>query len=333
MKFLLRLPVLVIISVVIVAGSLLIGPAENISAAAVIRWFWEMMTGTTGGEHDLISVIILDVRLPRILLTFLIGSALALSGNTLQSVFRNPLVDPYILGISSGAAFGAALALATAFLPVQLSAFIFGSAAVFMSYWFARMNKIISTVALILAGIVVSGIFTALLTIVQFLSDPFKLQTIVHWIMGNLHTASWSKLHSAFLPIFIGMTVLYLWRWRLNVLALGDDEALTAGINPRRERMIVLGAATLATSAAVAVAGIIGFYGLLIPHMVRMMAGADNRRTSAINIAAGGSFLVLIDDLSRSLTAFEIPIGVFTMLLGTPFFILLMKKTRIGWQE
>ena len=284
-------------------------------------------------NRELIRSVIFDVRLPRILLTFLVGGALSVSGCGLQAVFRNPLTDPYILGLSSGAAFGAAIALAFTFIPVQVSAFIFGAIAVAMSYFMARKNKSVSIVSLILAGIIVSGIFTALLTIVQFLNDPFKLQTIVHWTMGNLHNANWTKLKSAAIPIILGISVLLLFRWRINVIAMGDDEAQSAGLNPDREKIIILIAATLASSSAVAVAGIIGLYGLIVPHMVRMMAGPDNRRSMPLNLLFGGMFLLIIDDFSRTVSSFEIPIGVFTILLGAPFFIYLMKKTNLAWSS
>jgi iron complex transport system permease protein len=223
--------------------------------------------------------------------------------------------------------------LAYSFLPVQVSAFIFGLIAVGLSYFMARKNKNVSIVSLILSGIIVSGIFTALLTLVQFYSDPFKLQSIVHWTMGNLHNANWQKLQSSVIPITVGVLVLFVYRWRLNVLALGDDEARTVGINPEKDKLIILIASTLAASSAVAVAGIIGLYGLIVPHMVRMIIGPDNRQSIPLNFLFGGMFLLIIDDFSRTLSGFEIPIGVFTMLLGAPFFIFLMKKTNIGWNS
>lgn len=308
--------------------SLLIGPSESATPRAIAEWF-------SGNSADpaLIQSVIVDVRLPRILLTFLVGGSLAISGSSIQAVFRNPLTDSYILGLAAGAAFGAALALAYKFLPVQLSAFLFGLSAVGLSYFMARKNKNVSIVSLILSGIIVSGIFTALLTIVQFFTDPFRLQSIVHWTMGNLHNASWEKLESSVIPIALGVAVLLLYRWRLNVLAMGDDEARTAGLNPGRDKIIILTAATLASSSSVAAAGIIGLYGLIIPHMVRMAAGPDNRLSASMNFLFGGTFLLIIDNFSRSLSGFEIPIGVFTMLLGAPFFIYLMKKTNIGWSR
>jgi iron complex transport system permease protein len=305
-----------------------IGPSDSITPAAVIDALLN-----DSGNKSLIQSVILDVRLPRILLTFMVGGSLAVSGCSIQAIFRNPLTDSYILGLSSGAAFGAALALATAFIPIQLSAFVFGILAVGLSYFMAMKNKNVTIVSLILAGIIVTGIFTSLLTVVQYFSDPFKLQSIIHWTMGNLHNASWGKLQSSILPMTIGLLIIFIFRWRLNVLALGDDEAKTVGINPAKDKMIILTAATLASSSAVAVAGIIGLYGLVVPHMVRMVTGPDNRQLVPSNFLFGGIFLLIIDDFSRTFSGFEIPIGVFTMLLGAPVFIFLMKKTNIGWNS
>jgi iron complex transport system permease protein len=281
----------------------------------------------------MVEAIILNVRLPRILLAFLVGSALTVSGNSFQALFRNPLVSPDILGLSSGAAFGAAIALISPVLPLQPSAFLFGLLAVGASYFLALTGRGVSTVSLILAGIIISGLFTALLTIVQFLTDPFRLQTIVHWTMGNLHNASWSKVASAALPILFGMLWLFVMRWRLNVIALGDDETRAVGLNPEKEKVLILLPATLTASASVAVAGIIGMVGLAAPHMVRLMTGPDNRKTQPLSIAFGGSFLLLVDDLSRTITSFEIPIGIFTTLIGGPFFIYLLKKSRMLYRE
>jgi iron complex transport system permease protein len=316
---------LYIIPVPVILVSLLMGPSDLVSVREIIKSLFSDV------HNDLLYSVVMKIRLPRILLAFLTGGALAVSGNCMQAVFRNPLTDPYILGLSSGAGFGAALALASGFLNPQLFAFIFGLTATGLSYYMARKNKNVAIVSLILSGIIVSGIFTALLTVVQYFSDPFKLQSIVHWTMGNLHTATWNKLQAVALPIIAGAVILFVFRWKLNVLALGDDEAITAGLNPRRDKIIVLVAAALVSSSAVSVAGIIGLYGLIVPHMIRMMSGPDNMKTVPLNFLFGGSFLLVIDDFSRTLSGYEIPIGVFTMLLGAPFFIYLMKKTDIGW--
>jgi iron complex transport system permease protein len=317
-----------VLPVPLILVSLFIGPSQSATPAGILN---AIIYDT--GNLNLVHSIIFDVRLPRILLTFLVGGSIAISGCGIQAIFRNPLTDSYILGLSSGAAFGAALALAYPFLPVQLSAFLFGLLAVVLSYYMARKNKNVSIVSLILAGIIVSGIFTALLTMVQFFSDPFKLQSIVHWTMGNLHNANWEKLKSSVIPVSTGVLILFIYRWRLNVLALGDDEARTVGINPEKDKLIVMIAATLASSSAVAAAGIIGLYGLIVPHIVRMLTGPDNRQSIPLNFLFGGAFLLIIDDFSRTIAGFEIPIGVFTMLIGAPFFIYLMKKTNIGWNS
>ncbi len=331
-KLLLRYT-LYILPLPVVFISLVLGPA--VSARQLFDWFIEWSLRRPPDEavnRDLLRAVLWDVRLPRVLLTLLVGGALAAAGNSLQALFRNPLVSPYILGLSAGAAFGAALAVTIPWLPVQLAAFVFALLAVALSYYLARTNKTVSTVSLILSGVIVSGIFTALLTIVQFLTDPFKLQTIVQWTMGNLHNASWDKLQSAALGIAVGVIWLFLFRWRMNVLAMGDDETRAVGLNPEHQRLLVLIPATLAASAAIAVAGVIGLLGLAIPHMVRMMLGPDNRYTLPASFTFGGAFLLIVDTCSRSVAQFEIPVGVFTTLLGGPFFIFLLKKARIGWE-
>lgn len=316
-------------------ASLLIGPSDSVKAIQTIRWLWHVCCPSCGDiadSNELVKLVVFDVRTPRVLLSFLVGGTLSVTGSALQALFRNPLVSPYILGLQSGAAFGAALALSTAFLPVQLSAFFFGLLAVGISYFLAQKCGRISTVTLILSGIVVTGIFTSLLTIVQFLTDPFKLQAIVHWTMGNLHNASWDKLHATWWWMVFGCFGLFLLRWRMNVLALGDDETRAVGLNPDRQKAMLLVAAALAASAAVSVAGVIGMVGLVVPHMVRMMIGADNKAAVPVSFAFGGTFLLLVDDISRASASFEIPIGIFTTLVGGPFFIFLLKKAKVGWE-
>ena len=325
--FSLPLPVLI--------ASLLFGPSETVTPKNIVSWMINHLMGTPEkimGNPNLIETILIDVRIPRVLLSFLVGGSLAVAGNSLQALFRNPLVCPYILGLSAGAAFGAALAMTIAWLPIQPTAFLFAILAVGIAYFLARSRKRVSVVSLILSGVIVSGIFTAFLTIVQFLTDPFKLQTIVHWTMGNLHNAGWEKLKSASPFCAAGLIWLFLLRWRMNVLAMGDDETRAVGLNPEREKFLVLIPATLVASAAIAVAGVIGLIGLVIPHMVRMMIGPDNTCTLPASFTFGGSFLVIVDGFSRSIAPFEIPIGVFTTLLGGPFFIFLLRRAKIGWE-
>jgi len=312
--------------------SLLVGPSDLVSARHI--WEWSVngifQTGFSQSyDKELIEAVVLNTRLPRIILSLLIGASLTASGTTLQALFRNPLVSPDILGLSSGAAFGAALAFVVPYLPVQPMAFIFGLVAAALSYFLAVKNREISTVSLILAGVIVSAVFTALLTILQFFSDPFKLQSIIHWTMGNLHNASWMKVKSAAPLIVAGCVWLFIMRWRMNVVALGEEETRVVGLDPRREKLLLLIPATLIASASVAVSGIIGMVGLAVPHMVRIMVGPDNTRTIPVSFAFGGSFLLVVDTLSRTMTDFEIPVGIFTTLIGGPFFVILLKRAKL----
>lgn len=325
--YLLPIPIIVI--------SLLIGPSEQISSKDVFNWIVSKISISTSYNFDenLLNVVILEVRLPRIILAFLTGSALTMSGTSMQALFRNPLVSPDILGLSAGAAFGASLALTIPSLPVQITAFIFGFSAVGISYFLAIRRGSISNISLILAGVIVSGIFTSALTIVKFLTDPFKLQTIVHWTMGNLHNATWKSVSSSAPLIILGGVWLFIMRWRMNVIALGDEETKSVGLSPEREKLLILIPSTLVATASVAVTGIIGMVGLAVPHMVRMIVGPNNMKALPISCFFGGTFLLVVDDFSRAITSFEIPIGIFTTLIGGPFFIYLLKKNHFSFGE
>lgn len=316
--------------------SLFIGSSAQVSISDYLPLLYKKIVDTNLNAEELahyqmISNILLNVRMPRILLTFLVGAALSTSGGVLQGIFRNPLVDSYILGISSGAAFGASLAILYSLSFVNLFAFVTGSLAVILTYFIAGSNKQISVISIVLSGMIISGVFTALLTVVQYISNPYKLQSIVQWTMGNLHTASWVELKQAFLPILIAIAVVFLYRWRINLLALGDDAAKSVGVNPSFDKLILIVCATLMTTTTVAVAGIISFYGLFLPHIVRMLLGSDNSKSIPGNIFLGGSFLLLIDNLSRALFIFEVPIGIFTTILGGAFFVFLMRKNKLNW--
>ncbi|KAA8734548.1 iron ABC transporter permease [Acinetobacter qingfengensis] len=333
-----HLTLIYVLPVPLLFFSLLLGPAEQFSMQDFIWaiWAWinppHNLTAEMYNQILIMQNIILNVRMPRVLLTFLVGAALASSGNTLQALFRNPLVDSYVLGISSGAALGAALALVTHWLPVQISAFLFGILAVCMTYGFAQQRyEKSSVVVILLSGMIISGLFIAGLSIVQYLSDPYKLQAIVQWTMGNLHQATWIKVQQACIPIILSLFIMYILRWRMNLLALGQLEAQAVGVDPRKDQFLLIFAVTLATSSSVAVAGIISLYGLFLPHIVRMMIGPDNVKTVPANICLGGSFLLLIDNISRSFSSFEIPIGIFTMLLGAPLFLYLIRRYKMNW--
>lgn len=311
--------------------SLSIGSASEVTSADFWRWLWNMASQTEDGKSAMVKNIIEQVRMPRVLLTFLVGAALATSGNTLQAIFRNPLADSYVLGISSGAAFGAALAINSGTVPLNLTAFIFGLLAVCLAFYFGKSKDSNSMVTIVLSGMIVTGLFTAGLTVIQYMSDPYKLQAIVQWTMGNLHQASWLKLQHAYIPLCLSLGLIYLFRWKLNILALGDDEAKSVGVNPLIWKYGMVALATICTSSSVAAAGIISMYGLFVPHIVRILVGPNNSKAIPANMLVGGSLLLCIDNISRTLLAFEIPIGIFTMILGAPVFIFLMRKNKVNW--
>ncbi|WP_245971389.1 FecCD family ABC transporter permease [Sphingobacterium puteale] len=326
-----------ILPLVLLLLSLLIGSSQHIGFIELCQRIG-LELGLYKGTDTTVSMgsmdtILWQVRLPRILLTFMVGAALASSGGTLQAIFRNPIVDPFTLGISSGAAFGAALAMLFPLLSVNVSAFLFGVCAVALTYFVSNAGLKTSIIGMVLAGMVISGVFTAMLTLLQYISDPYKLQAIVQWTMGNLHTASWSKVQNAFLPILIGLIILVLLRWKLNLLALGDQEAIAVGVNPKLLKFVMIGVATMITASAVAAVGVISLFGLIVPHISRMIFGPNNNIVVWANISVGGSFLLLIDDFSRAVMPFEIPIGVFTMIIGAPLFIYLMRRNEINWNS
>lgn len=273
------------------------------------------------------KAIVLDIRLPRVILAGLVGVALSGSGVTLQGIFRNPLVDPFILGVSAGAAFGCSLTIAfLPFLPIQIMAFVFGIASVILTYAIARTQGEVSRLPLILSGVVISAFFTAMVSIVKFLVDPHKLQSIVFWLMGSFSLADWRVAKISCIGIIISLLPVYLMRWRINVMSMGEDEAKTLGINVNRDRIILLVSSTLAVSLAVSVSGVIGWVGLMVPHLIRMITGPDHKSLVPLSMAGGAAFMIFADTVARCLTNYDIPVGIITALSGAPFFIYLMKK-------
>ncbi len=330
-----RIVLLVVLPIVVLLFSLALGNTGFLGMSSLFQYIYAAFVPYAGEELLLLDsnmeTILWQIRLPRIVLTFMVGAALAVAGGVLQAVFRNPIVDPFSLGISSGAAFGAALSMLVSLIPLNLSAFIFGVVAVLITYFVSRTGARASLVTMVLAGMIISGVFTAFLTVLQYLSDPYKLQAIVQWTMGNLHTASWTKVQEAVLPIVIGLSIVVAFRWKLNLLSLGEEEAMAVGVNPKLIKLLMIGAATMITASAVAAVGMISLFGLIVPHISRMLFGPSNSLGVWANMSIGGTFLLLIDDFSRTLLPFEIPVGVFTMMLGTPIFIYLMRKNAINW--
>ncbi|MCT4564500.1 MAG: iron ABC transporter permease [Maledivibacter sp.] len=287
------------------------------------------MVGITKMQYS----IIWNLRMPRAILGLMVGGSLAISGGALQGLFRNPLVDTGILGVNAGAGFGAALSVVM-FNNIYLTyifAFGFGILAVTLSYLTGRIYNTTPTVMLVLGGIVVSSVFVALLSFVKYLADPYdQLPTIVFWLMGSLARASYEDIMIAMIPMLLGILGLMLIRWRVNVISMGDREARTLGINVRLTKILVVFCTAMATAGAVCVSGTIGWIGLIIPHIGRMIVGNDNRLLLPTSLSLGASFLIIIDSLGRMLTGTELPLNILTALVGGPFFIYLLRKTKGG---
>lgn len=273
---------------------------------------------------------VLSIRLPRILLACLVGCGLATAGCTYQSIFQNPMAAPDILGASSGAAFGAALAILLGLSSTAITIFAFGFSlmTVFAVYAIGRRAPGKRVVNLILAGVMIGSLFTAGTSYIKLAADPTdQLPAITYWLMGSLSGGDLQKTGFAALIILPGLVPLFLLCWRLNILTLGDDEARAMGINAGRLRLIAILCSTLITAAAVSVSGMIGWVGLVIPHLCRRLMGNDNRWLIPASMLFGALFLLGVDNVSRNLLATEIPIGILTAFIGAPFFIyLIMRK-------
>jgi iron complex transport system permease protein len=324
-----KLIVLLLLPAVAVFLSLFIG-TYPVPPGAIFSILWSKLTGSPIAYPTVYEKVILEIRMPRIILGLLGGIALSVSGASLQGIFRNPLVDSYILGVSAGAGLGAALGIA--YLPdvvgmTQLLAFLFGFGAFLLTYYAARTRGETPVISLVLGGIIVTALLSAGQTIVKFLTSPEQLAGIVYWLMGSLASANWSDVLIILPFTLTSFAVILLMRWRLNVLSMGDEEAKSLGVNVERDRGIVLVATTLMVSAFVSVAGIIGWIGLIIPPIVRMfMKTSDNRVVIPVSAALGALTLIIADDVARSLLSFELPVGILTTLIGAPFFLYLLKR-------
>ena len=275
--------------------------------------------------------IIIGVRLPRVLLGLLVGGGLSVAGAGMQALLSNPLVSPDTLGVASGACFGAALALILngGLVAVQLTAMAFGVVAMLITYKAGKNRRETSIIMLVLAGMVVNSLFQAFVSLIKYTADSEdKLPEITYWLMGSLTGAKISDIALAAIPMAIGVIVLFALRWRINILTMGDDEAATMGVNAKRMRVVVLLAATLVTASSVAVSGMVGWVGLVIPHLCRMLVGCDYRKLLPASMLMGASFLLLVDDIARLVATSEIPIGILTAFVGAPFFLYLITRER-----
>ncbi|AOQ24157.1 putative ABC transporter permease protein [Moorella thermoacetica] len=280
------------------------------------------------------ETVVFQVRLPRIIAAMLVGASLATAGAAYQGMFKNPLVSPDILGASAGAGFGAALAIyfSLGVVGIQVSSFLFGLLAVGLTWTLSSRIRRDPILILVLAGILIGTLFSSGTSLIKYVADPYdKLPAITFWLMGSLAAIAPRDVWTALVPILVGTLPLYLLRWRLNVLSLGEEEARSLGLDTGRLRLIVILCSTLITAASVAISGMIGWVGLIIPHLARMLVGPNYRELLPAAILIGSAYLLLVDDLARVLTSVEIPLGILTSIIGAPFFLYLLLNARRGW--
>lgn len=330
-----RIPIMLLMLALAVSAfaSITIGP-YSITASDLGRAFIRLI-GYGSGTPTPAEIVLINVRLPRIGAAILVGAALAAAGSAYQTIFRNPLVSPDILGVSTGAGLGAAVGILFS-MPVFLIeslAFAGGIATVILVTAIATAVQTHDRVlVLVLAGVVVGALAGAMISLVKILADPYdQLPAITFWLLGSLAGAKGIDVTAVIPPVVFGLLLLWLLRWRVTILSLGDDEAKALGVDVTKLRAIIIAAATLATAAVVAISGVIGWIGLLIPHMARMLVGPQFGRLLPASALMGATFLVLVDMLARTIARIETPIGILTAIIGAPVFIWLLQRTRRAW--
>lgn len=324
--------ILFILLITIALFSLTVG-RYSISVQEVFTLITAKLFGNESGLPGVMDTVVFDIRIPRIFGAILVGAALSVSGAAYQGIFKNPLVSPDIIGASSGAGFGAALAIILSFsaIGIQGMAFSFSLAAVFATYFIGMKIKKGGdpTLVLILTGMLIGTLFSSFISLIKFMADPYeKLPAITFWLMGSLATITNRDILTIILPVVIGFILLFLIRWRLNIMSFGDEEAQALGVNTGRLRFIVILSSTLLTASVVSISGIIGWIGLLIPHLARMLIGPDYRFLIPTSMLLGGSFLLLVDTIARIILPMEIPIGILTSIIGAPAFIYLLAHSK-----
>lgn len=273
--------------------------------------------------------VVCNVRTPRVLMAIIVGAGLACAGATYQSLFSNPLATPDILGVTSGTSVGAIIAIILSFgmIETQLVALLFGLGSVLFTIKISGNKEEKSLVYLVLSGVIVSSLFNAIASLLKYTADPQnKLPQITYWLMGSFTGATYSKLLIGSPLILLGTVIIFMLRWRLNILSLSEDEAKSSGINIKQMRMIFIVSSTVITASCVSMCGQVGWIGLLIPHCARMLVGSNNRYVIPISISFGASFMILIDTLSRTVSVIELPLSILTAIIGAPVFISLLKK-------
>lgn len=322
---------LVVVLVVAAGASLMMGryPIDPLQATAMLVNLVIPLDQTWTDQQ---ATLFFNVRLPRILLALMVGCCLSVAGAAYQGTFQNPLVSPDILGASQGAAFGAACAILAGFTGamVSVSAFFVSLLTVALVLLISSRAKGNHMMVVVLAGVMVSSLFQAGVSYTKLVADPNndELADITYWLMGSLTGAKMGQVGVVFPILLVGCAILFALRWRINILTMGDEEASTMGVDARRIRIIVIIAATFLTAACVSVSGMIGWVGLVIPHLCRMLVGADYRKLVPASMLMGASFLLVVDDIARLATTAEIPIGILTAFVGAPFFLYLITRKK-----
>lgn len=309
-------------------------PPDQVLAILADRILSVFGGGLTQTWTDAAAISVINVRLPRAVAAAFIGAGLSASGAAFQGMFQNPLVDPFVLGVSAGASFGAALAIIWGLdaFGIQLIAFACGLCAVAITYFLAHVLKTTPVLMLVLSGMVVSAFFQAMLSVVKYTVDADeKLPAITFWLMGSLSNVTFPDLMLAGIPYLAAMAGLIIVRWKLNVLSMGDMEAHALGVNSERYKLLIIICTTVITSVSVAFCGIIGWVGQVIPHFCRMIVGPDHKTLIPAAMLVGAAYLLMIDDLCRLLSTNEIPLGILTAVIGAPIFAWLLRQTRGGW--
>jgi iron complex transport system permease protein len=307
-----------------------------VAPGELLTVLWAKLRGV---PHDLpatVEAVVFRIRGPRVLAAMAVGATLAAAGAAYQGLFRNPLVSPDLLGVSSGAALGAVLGiyLSLGVAAIQALAFAFGLLAVVLVYGIgSALRRHDPTLVLVLAGVVIGTLLGSCVALLKYLADPYnQLPAITFWLLGSLAAVTPADVFAVLPAVGLGLVPLVLLRWRLNLMTLGEDEARALGVDTTRLRAAVVAAATLMTAAVVSISGVIGWIGLLVPHLARLLVGPDFGRLLPASLLLGAGYLLGVDTLARTLARIEIPLGVLTAFLGTPLFVWLLATSRRGWQ-
>jgi iron complex transport system permease protein len=310
-------------------GRLDVGPGE------VVRILAAQVLPIPRSWPESVEIIVVQIRLPRALMAMCVGAGLSIGGAAFQGMFRNPLVSPDVLGVSAASGFGAAIAilLSRSVLELQIIAFCFGLLGVAITYLLARVYQTTPVLMLVLSGVVVAAFFSALLSGAKFVADPeSKLPAITYWLMGSFNATTLRTVVTVVPALVAGTIGLLLVRWKLNLLSMGDEEARALGVRTERLKGAIVVCTTLITAAAVSTCGVIGWVGLVMPHVARTLVGPDHRRLLPAALSVGAIYLLAIDDIARSVAAVEIPIGILTAIVGAPYFAYLLRRTSGTWQ-